>query len=101
MLTLCHYDDGKEKSQSHECSFRELDESIRWSAKSLTIPITDITGYGENKKEALGDLRDQIKEYVAEIDAFAALYLDTPYWDDDTATVEIDGMGNIIKGKQL
>lgn len=101
MLTLCHYDDGKEKRESHECSFIELDKSLRWSAKSLTRPITDITGYGENKKEALGDLRDQIEEYVAEINAFAALYLDTSYWDEDTNTVEIDCMGNVIEGEPL
>lgn len=97
MLTLCHYDDGKEKSESHECSFREFDKSKQWAAISLNRSITELTGYGENKEDAIEDLREQIDRYLDEVKDFINnMY----YWTNETI-VEIDGLGNIIEGEPL
>ena len=97
MLTLCHYDDGKEKSESHECSFREFDKSKQWAAISLNRSITEFTGYGENKEDAIEDLREQIDRYLDEVKDFVNnMY----YWTNETI-VEIDGLGNIIEGEPL
>ena len=64
MLTLCHYDDGKEKSESHECLFREFDKSKQWAAITLNRPITELTGYGKNKEDALrARLQGEAKYY--------------------------------------
>ena len=97
MLTLCHYDDGKEKSESHKCSFREFDKSKQWAAIRLNRPITELTGYGKNKEDALEDLKEQIDRYLDEVKDFINnMY----YWTNETI-VEIDGLGNIIEGEPL
>ena len=97
MLTLCHYDDGKEKNESHECSFREFDKSKQWAAISLSRSITELTGYGKNKEDAIEDLREQIDRYLDEVKDFVN---NMCYWTDETI-VEIDGLGNIIEGEPL
>lgn len=55
MLRLNHYNDGKEKSQSHEIRIREC----RFYCAEYDVfshnPF-DITGYGETKEEALDTL---------------------------------------------
>ena len=69
MIELMHYDDGKEKSQSHEIAIREYDfynaEVNIWTHNPF-----DVFGYGETKEEAIEDFKKKFVFVMAELKSF-------------------------------
>lgn len=86
-LELCHYNDGKCKSDSHECYFQDKDQMTRSS-------ITDITGYGKTKEEAIEDMRRQLADLFKELYAVEKMIFGTSYYDENCA--EVDWKGDYI-----
>lgn len=76
MLQVYHYDDGKEKSQSHEIDVRE---SHFYNAEYGVFshnPL-DLIGYGGTKKEALEDFKLKFGYVMQELKAFEKTLLET------------------------
>lgn len=72
MITLQHYDDGKQKYQSHEIYIVEEDFYNLKHDISSHNPF-DITGYGETKEEALEQFIDKFDYVMNELLAFQTL----------------------------
>ena len=88
-LELCHYNDGKYKSDSHECYFQNKDPMTPSS-------ITDVIGYGETKEEAIEDMRRQLDDLFKELHAVEKMIFGTSYYDENYA--EVDWKGDYING---
>ena len=91
MIELMHYDDGKEKSQSHEIAIREYDfyntEEDIWSHNPF-----DIYGYGETKEEAIEDFKKKFRYIMRELKAFETMLLDTDMITDNIMEVDRNGL---------
>lgn len=73
MLSLLHYDDCKEKSQSHEVSLAS-DYYSRWKGDLYyNIDPFDNIGYGETKDEAYEDFKEKFFAAFDELSVFAKL----------------------------
>lgn len=87
MLRLNHYNDGKEKYQSHEIRIREC----RFYCAEYDVfshnPF-DITGYGETKEEALEDFKRKFNYVMRELKAFEKMLFETNVIETDI--VELD-----------
>lgn len=59
-MILAHYDDGKQKYQSHEIFLKEDGNFFSKEHDLSSHDITDVRGYGETKEEALQDLKTQL-----------------------------------------
>ena len=75
MIELIHYDDSKEKSQSHEVAIIEYDfynayENV-WSHNPF-----DLCGYGETKEEAIEDFKKKFRYIMRELNTFEMMLLD-------------------------
>lgn len=93
MLRLNHYDDCKEKSQSHEISIRECHfYDVEYDIGSFN-PF-DIYGYGETKEEALEDFKRKFEYVMRELKTFEKMLLETDTVENDT--VEVDCFGKQI-----
>ena len=90
MIELMHYDDGKEKSQSHEVAIIEYDfynayENV-WSHNPF-----DICGYGETKEEAIEDFKKKFRYIMRELKAFEMMLLQTDMITDNIIEVDCEG----------
>ena len=72
-IWMTHYDDGKQKYQSHEVSIGvRYEESDRdnidfdiYSGAEHCVEFADFpVGYGENKEEAIQNFKDKLKYMV-------------------------------------
>lgn len=68
-LKLAHYNDGKEKRQSHEVSFGEYCEYT----KKISSPELSFSGYGETYDEALEDFKRQLRDVRDDLSDFIEL----------------------------
>ena len=91
MIELIHYDDSKEKSQSHEVTIIEHDfynaEANIWSHNPF-----DIFGYGATKEEAIEDFRKKFRYIMRELKAFETMLLDTDMITDNIMEVDRNGL---------
>lgn len=62
MLKLEHYDDGKGSYQSHEIRINRESIAKSFTENSLCW-LSEITGYGATKEEALYDLKMKFHKY--------------------------------------
>lgn len=84
LMKIAHYNDGKEKWQSHRCNlFNDSDEYHNFD-------LTDIYGYGETKEEAIENLKQELDYYFREIHALEKMLYETNVLDNDV--VEVDCM---------
>ncbi len=90
MIGLTHYDDRKEKWQSHEIT---IGDSGFFNAEFgiYSHDPFDITGYGRTKDEAIEDFKNKFKYVMRELKAFETMLLDTDMITDNI--IEVDGRG--------
>ena len=90
MIELMHYNDGKEKSQSHEIAIREYDfynaEADIWTHNPF-----DVFGYGATKEEAIEDFKNKFRYIMRELKAFETMLLDTDVIIDNIIEVDCEG----------
>ena len=97
MIELTHYNDHKEKWQSHEIEIREKNFSaeIDYDVWIHSHNPFYITGYGATKDQAIEDFKKKFTYVMKELKAFEAMLLDTDIITDNI--IEVDGMGKNIK----
>lgn len=93
MIALTHYNDGKEKVQSHEI---RVTESQFYNAEHDVFSHNpfDITGYGETKREAIENFKSKFDYIMRELHAFEKLLFETSYIEDHI--IEVDCCGDEI-----
>ena len=96
MIELTHYNDHKEKWQSHEIELREKDFSIEidddvWVHSHNPFYIT---GYGATKDQATEDFKKKFIYVMKELKAFETMLLDTDIITDNI--IEVDCLGKEI-----
>ena len=96
MIELMHYNDGKEKSQSHEIAIREYD-FYNAEANIWTHNPFDIYGYGETKEEAIEDFKNKFRYIMRELKAFEMMLFDTDLITDNIIDVDYTGRNIIFK----
>lgn len=96
MIQLTHYNDGKEKYQSHEVSLKVPHgiNSKRFNAY-IEYDFSEITGYGETKEEALNDFMNKFNYMLDEWQAFANMLNGANTITDNI--LEVDCTGNEVK----
>ena len=82
---VCH-NDGKGKLQSYE---------VYAQSPCLDSFMFDECGYGETQEEALEEYRQKFKKALDELNAFAAMLLDT----DALPIIPVDCFGKEIEGE--
>lgn len=80
MIKLTHYDDGKEKYQSHEIRILNDDDSINYNLSG------EISGYGYTKNEAIQDFLNKMDNLCREYEMLKQRIL--VYQDTDI--IEVD-----------
>ena len=95
MIELMHYNDGKEKSQSHEIAIIEYD-FYNAEANIWTHNPFDIYGYGETKEEAIEDFKNKFRYIMRELKAFETMLLDTDVIIDNIIEVDCEGRRKLI-----
>jgi hypothetical protein len=93
MIELIHYNDHKEKWQSHEISIREHDFFNTETLLTSHDPF-EIIGYGATKEGAIEDFKNKFKYIMEELQAFEKMLLDTDLVVDNI--IEVDCMGKEI-----
>ena len=95
MLRLSHYNDNKEKSQSHEiilqgnCPFYNAEYDI------FSLNPFDITGYESTKEEALKNFKRKFTYVMQEWHAFEKMLFETDVIEDDI--LDVDCFGKAVK----
>jgi len=74
MIKLKHYNDGKQKRQSHEVSIIE-ENFYNPKYDVFSHNPFDITGYGETEEEALEDFKKKFFYVMDELGAFEAMLI--------------------------
>ena len=88
LMKIAHYNDGKEKWESHTCYlFNESDSYDQFD-------ITNIRGYGETKEEAIQNLKKELEYYFNELRALEKMLYETDVLDNDI--IEVDCLGRKI-----
>lgn len=77
MLRLSHYNDGKEKSQSHEVTISDVNRSYNAEHDIFSLNPFDITGYGATQEEALENFKEKIDYVLREWRAFEKMLFET------------------------
>ena len=91
VMKIAHYNDGKEKWQSHSCFlFNDAD-------KYFNFDLTSIHGYGETQEEAIENLKKELDYYFRELHALEKMLYETDVLDNDV--VEVDCLGRKIERK--
>ena len=93
-MHLTHYDDGKQKWQSHEISIKDDDGFSNVELGIYSHDITDINGYGETKEQALKDFKTKLEWLFSEYKKLEHEIFETANLED--AIVEVDCCGNKI-----
>lgn len=88
LMKIAHYNDGKEKWESHTCYlFNESDSYDQFD-------ITNIRGYGETKEEAIQNLKKELEYYFNELHALEKMLYEADVLDNDI--IEVDCLGRKI-----
>lgn len=69
-LKFTYYDDGKQRFQSHEI-YLEIEDKSKYSENLPELDITDIYGYGADKKEALDNFKIKVQSFADAINRIA------------------------------
>lgn len=86
-MKLSHNDNGKGKFMSHEISI--LDEDfVNTKLGIFSHDITDLTGYGSTKEEAIEDFKNKYDYLLKELIAFGDMLFTTDTITNDI--VEVD-----------
>lgn len=96
-LVLLHYDDGKEKWQSHEVSAGLYDTK---NNKLKDYGLFDICGYGETRLEALKEFKKELDDLILVMNHFEGIISETIKKEEtgeSVSYVEIDCLGKEIK----
>ena len=96
MIELTHYDDKKEKWQSHEIEIREKDFSTEIDDDTWVYSHNPfyITGYGATKDQAIEDFKKKFVYVMKELKAFETMLLDTDIITNNI--IEVDCLGKEI-----
>lgn len=81
MLELTHYNDGKEKWQSHEVSMTD-----KTDLELGDFDFASIYGYGETYEEALEEFKKAFGEKIEKIKCFEKMLFET----DSLSPIEVD-----------
>ena len=88
LMKIEHYNDGKEKWESHTCYlFNDSDAYPEFD-------ITNIRGYGETKEEAIQNLKKELQHYFDELHSLEKMLYETDVLDNDI--IEVDCLGTKI-----
>ena len=91
IIELGHYNDGKNKLQSHEIIMLE-DYLYHADVNMFGCNPFDITGYGQTKEEALADFKKKFEYAMNELNAFSKML-----FEEDVITVDVDCTGRKIE----
>lgn len=94
MIKLVHYNDGKEKWQSHEIYLKEEDFYNK-EFDLFSISPFDVSGYGATKEEALKDFMRKMEYVFLEWKAIKETLFNTNVLTDNM--VEINCFGKEVK----
>ena len=94
MIKLVHYNDGKEKWQSHEIYLKE-EAFYNDEFDLFSISPFDVSGYGATKEEALKDFMRKMEHVFIEWKAIKELLFNTNELTDNM--VEINYWGKEVK----
>ena len=93
-INIAHYDDGKQKWQSHEVYLKEKDfYNTEYDINSHDI--FTVIGYGETKEEALKDFKRKIEYLFKELKALETMIFETDVLENNM--IEVDYAGNEVK----
>lgn len=89
MLKLTHYNDGKEKWQSHEIEVIEFHAQPYYDTDHdvTSLNFFDLTGYGSTKEEALDDFKRKFSYILEQWKAFNRMLFETNIIENDIAEV--------------
>ena len=96
-LVLLHYDDGKEKWESHEVSAGVYDTE---NNELQNYSLIDICGYGETRLEALKEFKKGLDDLILTISNFEKIVSETIKKEEigePVSYVEVDCCGKEIK----
>ena len=93
MVKLAHYNDGKEKRQSHEIYLKE-DAFYNDEFDLFSISPFDVSGYGATKEEALKDFMRKMEYVLCEWEAIKESLFNTNELTDNM--VEINCWGEEV-----
>ena len=89
-IKLAHYNDGKQKDQSHEIYLRE---DIGFCYNDLfSHNIFTARGYGATKEEALNDLKNKLNFLFDELKILETKLFETNELEDDMIEVNCSGI---------
>lgn len=95
MIKLTHYNDSKERLDSHVIS---ITEDAVWYGNGHNLSshdLFDIRGFGETKDEAMEDFKDKFEYLLKEWVAFGKMLFETDVIEN--SIVEVDCFGKEIK----
>lgn len=81
LMKIAHYNDGKEKWQSHTCYlFNDVNGYPEFD-------ITNIYGYGETKEKAIENLKEELEYYFNELHALEKMLYETDILDNEIVSL--------------
>ena len=94
-IKLAHYDDGKQKYQSHEVSiFDDVDEYCTETGTFGIHDLAAIVGYGESKEQARKDFIAKFNSAFEQLKVFhRKLNSSNEYIEE----VEVDYTGSVVE----
>lgn len=95
MLRLSHYNDNKEKSQSHEIILQDNRPFYNAKYDVFSLNPFDITGYGYTKEEALENFKQKFTYVMREWHAFEKMLFETDIIED--SVLDVDYFGKAVK----
>lgn len=98
MLKLTHYNDGKEKWQSHEIEVIEFHAQPHYDPDHdvTSLNFFDLTGHGSTKEEALDDFKRKFSYILEQWKAFDRMLFETDAIENDIAEVVEDKDSPVI-----
>lgn len=89
MLKLTHYNDGKEKWQSHEIEVIEFPRQPYYDPDHdvTSLNFFDLTGYGSTKEDALDDFKRKFNYVFEQWEAFNKMLFETNIIENDIVEV--------------
>ena len=94
-MKLAHYDDGKQKYQSHEIFLKEDDDFYCKKFNLFSHDISDIRGYGETKEEALEDCKNKLDWLFEEYKALEKMIYESDVLEN--SMIEVDCFGKELQ----
>ena len=96
MVKLAHHDDGKEKRQSHSISIYSdhTAHSNLIEHGIYSMDLTELTGYGNTKEEAIQDFQEKFDYLISEWKAIEKMLFETDILTNDV--LEVDCLGVVI-----